>query len=450
MSELFGQASPRAALFNKGMPLAERMRPRNFGECLGQPALAGGSPLMRTLAGGHVPSLLLVGPPGCGKTTVARLLADSTELSFVAFSAVLSGVKEVREVVAQARALRTAKGTGTLLFVDEIHRFNKAQQDAFLPHVEDGTLVLVGATTENPSFHVNAALLSRCLVVVLGPLDVEALVELGCRALADAERGVLGGCGLDAAAMQLLAQGSHGDARAFLNRLEALLAAALAENATPRVLDVGVVERLATVKPAAHDRGGDEHHGQISALHKAVRGGDPDGALYWLARMLEAGEDPHYLLRRMTRMAAEDIGLADPPALSLAASAVAGFDLLGRPEGDLLLAELAVYLATAPKSNAVYMAYGAVTKALRAGAVHPVPPHLRNAPTPFMKQLGWGKGYQYPHDFDDAVADQSYLPDALRGTRWYEPAPYGFEKEIAKRLEWWRKVVAQRREEGSA
>jgi putative ATPase len=374
-------------------------------------------------------------------------VATQVGQDFVAFSAVLSGVKEVRAVVAQARLRRADSGRGTVLFVDEIHRFNKSQQDAFLPHVEDGTLVLIGATTENPSFHLNAALLSRCLVLTLDPLSEDAMIAIATRALGDPDRG-LGShdVHLVPEVLLALARTSHGDARSLLNRLEALVEAAVAAGRTGAPLDEAMTEELTAKKLAYHDRAGDEHFNLISAFHKSIRGGDPQAALYWLARMLDGGEDPMYLARRIVRIAAEDIGLADPQALQLALAAKETYRFLGTPEGELALAQASVYLATAPKSNAVYGAFGAVMGDIKGGAVHPVPLHIRNAPTTLMKQLGYGKGYVYPHDFDEGVANQSYLPDELRGRVWYEPSPFGHEKEIARRMEYWARLLQERGE----
>jgi len=430
-----------------GAPLAERMRPRTLDEVVGQTAVEEGALLRRALGREHLPSILLWGPPGSGKTTIARAVADHVGQEFVAFSAVLSGVKEVRAIVAEARHRRDRGRGGTVLFVDEIHRFNKSQQDAFLPHVEDGTIVLVGATTENPSFHLNAALLSRCVVLTLEPLSEEALVEIAARALQDPERGLgTRGVSLAPPALALIARTSHGDARSLLNRLEALVESVVADGEAATELTEKDVEKLLARKLVYHDRAGDEHFNLISALHKSIRGGDPQATLYWLVRLLDGGEDPLYLARRLVRIATEDVGLADPRALEVALAAKEAFRFLGSPEGELALAEAAVYLATAPKSNAVYAALGALMKEVRDGAVHPVPLHLRNAPTKLMKQLDHGKGYLYPHDFDGAVADQCYLPEALKGRVWYEPSPFGHEKEVARRMEYWRSLLQERSE----
>lgn len=439
-----GEDAPRG-------PLAERMRPTSLDDFIGQAATAPGSLLRRLLDEGRLSSLLLWGPPGTGKTTLARILARHTDQAFVDFSAVLSGVKEVREIVRAAERRRYEEEVGTLLFVDEIHRFNRAQQDAFLPHVERGTVTLVGATTENPSFHLNAALLSRCLPVVLEPLGTEALVTIARRALADRERGV--GhleLSLDDAGLQRVAETSHGDARAMLNRIEALALAARSEGLGGAPLEEEALTRLLADKRVYHDRSGEQHYDLISALHKSIRGGDPQAALYWLARMIEGGEEPLYLARRLVRIASEDIGLADPQALPAALAAMEAFRFLGSPEGELALAQVTVHLATAPKSNAVYQAFGAVREEIQAGAVHGVPHALRNAPTRFMKQLGYGRGYEYPHDLDDGVAGQDYLPEELSGRRWYEPAPFGHEKEIRRRMDWWDDVRARLRGEAPA
>ena len=446
--ELFPELRPSASEQTPpDAPLAERLRPRTLDEIVGQSTVAEGSLLRRAIERDRLPSILLWGPPGSGKTTIARAVAAQVGQDFVAFSAVLSGVKEVRAVVAEARLRRADSGRGTVLFVDEIHRFNKSQQDAFLPHVEDGTLVLIGATTENPSFHLNAALLSRCLVLTLDPLSEDAMVAIATRALGDSDRG-LGehDVHLLPEALQALARTSHGDARSLLNRLEALAEAAVAAGQTGAPLDEATIEKLTAKKLAYHDRAGDEHFNLISAFHKSIRGGDPQASLYWLARMLDGGEDPMYLARRIVRIAAEDIGLADPQALQLALAAKETYRFLGTPEGELALAQASVYLATAPKSNAVYGAFDAVMGDIKGGAVHPVPLHIRNAPTTLMKQLGYGKGYVYPHDFDEGVTNQSYLPDELHGRVWYEPSPFGHEKEIARRMEYWARLLQERDE----
>jgi len=435
-------------------PLAERMRPRTLDELVGQEELVGSGSLLHDLfETGQVASMVLWGPPGCGKTSLARLVANLTDHRFQSFSAVLSGVKDVRRVVEEARWERQTSRRGTVLFVDEIHRFNKSQQDAFLPHIEDGTIILIGATTENPSFALNAALLSRCQVFTLEPLDRDALRLILVSALEDRDRsGLPADIEVTDAAIDLLLDSSPGDARGLLNRLEALvLREEKKGNLSRGVIDVDVVKRSLKDRSFRYDRAGEDHFNVMSAFHKSMRGGDPQAALYYLARMLTAGEDPLWIARRIVRFASEDVGLADPNALALALAARESFHLLGSPEGELALAEAAVYMATAPKSNAVYAAFNAAMDLLRRGGVHEVPKALRNAPTRLMKQLDYGKGYAYPHDFDEAVTDQDYLPEALKGTRFYEPSPYGHEKEIARRMTYWDEIrKTLRRSQGEA
>jgi len=415
-------------------PLADRMRPRTLDEVVGQQHLIGpGKVLRRALDDGALHSMILWGPPGTGKTTLARLIAKVAGARFVPFSAVTSGIKEIKQVMAESEALGARRGRRTILFVDEIHRFNKAQQDAFLPFVEKGTIVLVGATTENPSFEVVGALLSRCRVYVLQPLgeaDVVAILE---RALRDPERG-LGGRGPTAepAALRLIARQSDGDARRALNVLE------VAAGLTPGPLTEPVVHEAAQKKALLYDKAGEEHYNLISALHKSLRDSDPDGALYWLGRMLAAGEDPLYLARRLVRFASEDVGNADPAALRVTLDARDAYHFLGTPEGELALAQAVCYLALAPKSNAVYAAWTQVQADIRDRPAEPVPLHLRNAPTGLMAGLGYGRGYQYAHDAPDARVDQEHLPEALRGRVYYRPTDRGAEQAIADRLRQWR------------
>lgn len=422
------------------------MRPRSLEEVLGQEEAIGEGTLLRRLAGeGRIPSLVLWGPPGTGKTTLARLLAARGGLDFAALSAVTGGIADLKREVAAARAMRTA-GRRTLLFVDEIHRFNRAQQDALLPHVEDGTVVFVGATTENPSFEVNAALLSRCRVVVLRALGEEALRGILDRALADPDRG-LGGRGLsvEPAAADLLLRAADGDARRLLNALEAAAAGA---GEGPGAVVTADLARGAVERVLRYDRAGEEHFNIISALHKSLRDGDPDAGIYWLARMLEAGEDPLYVARRLVRFASEDVGLADPQALALCNAAKEAVHFIGMPEGALALAEAAVYLALAPKSNSLYRAWGEAAAAARETGSLPVPLHLRNAPTGLLRELGYGKGYRYAHDEADGVTGQETLPEGLEGRTFYEPREIGFEREMRRRLDWFRRRREEVRREG--
>jgi putative ATPase len=410
------------------------MRPRALDEVVGQEHLTGpGKVLRRALADGALHSMILWGPPGTGKTTLAQLMAEVAGARFVTFSAVLSGVKEIRAVTAEAATERAVRRRRTILFVDEIHRFNKAQQDAFLPHVEKGAVVLVGATTENPSFEVNAALLSRCRVYVLRPLGEDEIVRILSRALEDRERG-LGAAGVSAEpdALRLIARLANGDARSALNILE-LAAAAPAG----RITEASVRE-AAQKKALLYDKAGEEHYNLISALHKSLRDSDPDGALYWLGRMLEAGEDPLYVARRLVRFASEDVGNADPQALRITLDAKEAYHFLGTPEGELALAQAACYLALAPKSNAVYAAWNEVKADIRDKPAEPVPLHIRNAPSGLMSSLGYGKGYQYAHDAPEALVDQEHLPDALRGRVYYRPVERGAEQAMAERLRTWR------------
>ncbi|HEV2055913.1 MAG TPA: replication-associated recombination protein A [Methylomirabilota bacterium] len=416
-------------------PLADRIRPRTLDEVVGQQHLIGPDKVLRrALEEGQLHSMILWGPPGTGKTTLASLMAHVAGARFVRFSAVLAGVKEIRQVVAEAEADRARGGKRTILFVDEIHRFNKSQQDAFLPHVEKGTLILIGATTENPSFEVNAALLSRCRVYVLQPLSEDDIVAILERALRDPERG-LGGTSAAAEqdALKLIARLSDGDARGALNILE--LAVTLHAGAVTE----GAIRDAVQKKALLYDKSGEEHYNLISALHKSLRDSDPDGALYWLGRMLEAGEDALYVARRLVRFASEDVGNADPQALRLALDAKEAYHFLGSPEGDLALAQAACYLALAPKSNAVYAAWNQVRQDIQDKPAEPVPLHLRNAPTGLMANQGYGKGYQYAHDAAEARVSQEHLPEALRGRVYYRPVDRGLEKELAARLEAWRK-----------
>jgi putative ATPase len=428
-------------------PLAERMRPRSLDEFLGQEHLLGpGKPLRVQIERDDASSMIFWGPPGVGKTTLAKIIAETTKATFIEFSAVLAGIKEIKQVMADAEKAATW-GTRTILFIDEIHRFNRAQQDAFLPWVERGSIRLIGATTENPSFEINAALLSRCRVYTLHALTDAQIVTLLERALADEERG-LGGLRLQAGegALELLASYASGDARNALNALE--VAVKLAQEG-PRGHAATITREMATEalqqRVLVYDKQGEEHYNLISALHKSVRNSDPDAAMYWLGRMLQAGEDPMYVARRLVRMAVEDIGLAAPEALNLTLSARDMVDFLGSPEGDLALAEAAVYLALAPKSNAVYTAYGAVLADIEATRQEPVPLHLRNAPTRLMKELEYGKGYQYAHDVEGKVADMDCLPESLQGRRYYHPTQEGREKLLGQRMEEIRRIRETKR-----
>jgi putative ATPase len=426
-------------------PLAERMRPRTFDEFVGQEdLLAPGKPLREAIERDLLQSIILWGPPGTGKTTLARIIADTTKARFVSFSAVLSGIKEIREVMSEAERIRRSSGRRTIVFIDEIHRFNKAQQDAFLPRVEAGDIVLIGATTENPSFEVNAALLSRSKVFVLRGLTVEEVLGILTRALHDDDRGFgREAVTVDDAALQAIALYANGDARSALNLLELSVAAAPAD-AGGRRLDKARVEQTIQRRALLYDKSGEEHYNLISALHKSMRNSDPDASVYWLARMVEAGEDPLYIARRLVRFASEDIGNADPQALTVAVAAKDAVHFIGMPEGNTALAQAAIYLATAPKSNAVYEAYNRAADDAHHDVAAPVPLHLRNAPTKLMKQLDYGKGYQYAHNDAEAVTDMSCLPPELEGRKYYDPKERGFEKEIKRRLDGWAAIKKRR------
>ncbi len=428
-------------------PLADRMRPRNLDEFVGQQhILAPGKPLRVQIERDDPASMIFWGPPGVGKTTLARIIANVTRATFIQFSAVLSGIKEIKQVMVDAE--KAAKfGSRTILFIDEIHRFNKAQQDAFLPYVEHGTIRLIGATTENPSFEIISALLSRCRVYTLHALTEDEILTLLTRALADTERG-LGTMHItaDEDALRTIASYSSGDARNALNALE--VSAKLAEARAEKVITKDIAIEALQQRVLLYDKQGEEHYNLISALHKSIRNSDADASLYWLGRMLQAGEDPMYVARRLVRMAVEDIGLASPEALNLTLSARDAIHFLGSPEGDLALAQAAVYLALAPKSNALYTAYGEVLSDIEATRAEPVPLHLRNAPTGLMKSIGYGKGYQYAHDEEGRVADMECLPESLAGRTWYHPTAEGREKLLAQRMDEIRKIREAKRETG--
>jgi putative ATPase len=437
---LFGKIPAPDEAVDRSRPLADRMRPRSLDEFMGQEHLLGeGKPLRLQIERDDPGSIIFWGPPGVGKTTLAKIIARVTKAEFIEFSAVLSGIKEIKQVMAEAEKARTY-GTRTIVFIDEIHRFNKAQQDAFLPYVESGAIRLIGATTENPSFEIIGALLSRCRVYVLNPLSEEQIVLLLRRALEDRERG-LGERRITAedSALEKIAAYASGDARTGYNALD--VSAQIAGDGG--IINDAVATDALQKRVLLYDKSGEEHYNLISALHKSVRNSDPDAALYWLGRMLQAGEDPLYIARRVVRMAVEDIGLADPNAMALTIAAREVVDFLGQPEGDLALAEAVVYLSIAPKSNALYTAYGSVVHDVETTTAEPVPLHIRNAPTKLMKDFGYGKGYQYAHDLEEKVADMDCLPDKLRGRRYYHPTQEGVEKRISDRLEEIRKRRAR-------
>lgn len=442
---LFAKFDPEESSL-AGQPLAERMRPRTLDEFTGQePLLGPGKPLRTQIERDDIGSMILWGPPGCGKTTLARLIAKTTHSEFVAFSAVLTGIKEIKDVMAAAEHTRRA-GRRTIVFIDEVHRFNKAQQDAFLPHVEAGNITLIGATTENPSFEVIAPLLSRTRVYVLQALSTEQIEALLRRAIADEERG-LGNENIQISdeAVQHIAVFSGGDARAAYNTLEAAVRAAAPDEAGRRTITRELLSEVLQRKFLLYDKSGEEHYNLISALHKSVRNSDPDAALYWLVRMLESGEDPLYIARRLVRMASEDIGLAEPGALAVTIAAMQAADFVGPPEGNLALAQAAVYLSLAPKSNALYVGYGAVTSDLEQTRTEPVPLHLRNAATGLMKNIGYGQGYQYAHDQENKVADMTCLPKSLAGKTYYRPTDQGLEARLRQRMDEIRRIKIKRK-----
>ncbi len=424
-------------------PLAARMRPKTLDQFLGQEHLLGpGKALGDLIRRGDVGSCIFWGPPGSGKTTLAKIIANYTDRHFEPFSAVTEGVARVREIIKEAEERLKYHGQGTILFCDEIHRFNRGQQDAFLPWVENGIITLIGATTENPSFELTSALLSRCRVFVLEPLTDQHIRTVLARAL-DLEnkgRGEKGEVRFGDDAITLLTTHAQGDARRALNTLEAVFKHVSNISPLPSPIPGEVIRQVLEKPLPVYDKSGEQHFNLISALHKAIRGSDADGTLYWLARMLAGGEDPLYIARRLVRMAIEDIGLADPRALTVALAAKDAYHFLGSPEGELALAEAAIYLATAPKSNRAYAAFGDAQAAAQEHPAEPVPLHIRNAPTGLMKDLGYGKGYKYAHDYDEAYAPQEYLPEALRGAKWYQPADAGYEKTVRERIEWWEKL----------
>ncbi len=440
MADLFDTAPPAGdPARGKTRPLADRIRPARLSDVVGQAKVLGpDGPLGAMLGSGSLSSLILWGPPGVGKTTIARLLAHETDLSFVQISAIFSGVPELRKVFDAAR-LRRDQGRGTLLFVDEIHRFNKAQQDSFLPHMEDGTITLVGATTENPSFELNAALLSRAQVIVLERLSLADLERLAQRA----EQEMGSPLPLTGEARERLLEMADGDGRAALNLIEQVMAWRVTGK-----LDTDQLSQRLMRRAAKYDKSGDEHYNLISALHKSVRGSDPDAALYWLSRMLEGGEDPRYLARRLTRMAVEDIGLADPAAQRHCLDAWALYERLGSPEGELVLAQATIYLALAPKSNAGYVAYKAARDLARRSGSQMPPAHILNAPTSLMKDQGYGAGYAYDHDAEDAFSGQNYFPDGMKRPVFYLPVERGYERDLKKRVEWFASLRQKRRPEG--
>ena len=436
MADLFDTPSTPAP--DAPRPLADRLRPKTLAEVIGQEkVLSPDGPLGAMLTAGSLSSLILWGPPGVGKTNIARLLAAGIDLHIVQISAIFTGVPELRKVFEQAKIRRT-NGQGTLLFVDEIHRFNKAQQDGFLPHMEDGTILLVGATTENPSFELNAALLSRAQVIVLDRLSPSDLERMAQRAEQDLGRALP----LTGDARGALLDMADGDGRALLNLIEQVAAWTL-----PKPLDRAALATRLMRRAAKYDKAGEEHYNLISALHKSVRGSDPDAALYWFCRMLEGGEDPRFLARRITRMAVEDIGLADPQAQSVCIQGWETYERLGSPEGELALAQAVIYLALAPKSNAGYVAYKAARNAARETGSEPPPLHIRNAPTRLMKDIGYGAGYAYDHDAQDGFSGQDYFPDGMKRPVWYQPPERGFERELKKRIDYFAKLRAKRQAE---
>nr|WP_319248001.1 replication-associated recombination protein A [uncultured Celeribacter sp.] len=435
MADLFSSSDPKSTTKDAPRPLADRLRPRALSEVVGQQQVLGpDAPLGVMLRSGALSSLIFWGPPGVGKTTIARLLAHETDLHFVQISAIFTGVPELRKVFEAAR-LRRQNGQGTLLFVDEIHRFNKAQQDSFLPHMEDGTILLVGATTENPSFELNAAVLSRSQVMVLTRLTPEDLAQLTHRAETELDVSLP----LTDAARVALYEMADGDGRTLLNLIEQIAAWRVEAPLDPEQLGKRLMRRA-----AKYDKSGDEHYNLISALHKSIRGSDPDAALYWFNRMLEGGEDPRYLARRLLRMAIEDIQLADPQAQSIALHAWESYERLGSPEGELALAQAVVYLALAPKSNAVYVAFKAAKEAARKTGSEPPPKHILNAPTKMMAEQGYGAGYAYDHDAEDGFSGQNFFPDSLPRTQFYKPVERGFERDLAKRVAYFDKLREKR------